>query len=1634
MSCRIKRNNEGIIEEVTDKFGRPSSLFNDINSSLHEGAMPDIAYAAYLQATSKAEDIGLSEEPSLTSNLVSKVLTNVQDNLTEWSTASIELKSHEATTDLEDSLDYFLQKIGVKVRTVETLRDEKGNEVSAMGLADMTNRVVQLATGKADVSTLSEEASHFIVEILRSEDSPLFSSMYNLIENYKEYKEILNPEGFYFKKYDGNIDLLKREAIAKVISNHIVKGHTKNETKEKLSRLQRWWARVLKALSNMFRATQTDPFVESSMLMFRDNLEKAIGVDPRHSKISGTFYQDTTVEETLSLLKKFEGMYKTKEVDIKELESADLKKYFTRISSGEDTIERYVGVKGSPYEGRILKLRASDKGSELYKKGNLAKYMTEEKKAAFAADSEVRMKVGTAGHEVMEMMVDLVFKRKGSLSSILTGPGKVFSESHVKKMHKAMLNLKRTIDAQQAAINSSKKYTILPEQFISDEKSGLGGTIDLLVLYSDNSASIYDYKFKSASYKHSEYSKATKSLTIVGDMFSSSLDAYDSQLMTYRDTLLSKYGVTSLRQSRIIPVGLKYKKDREGRLMMGVEGLDIWTGSNQYDALEHIPVAQEKTRDESVNKLIEAEMRRYKKLAEEMKHTPFKDKEALEVRMATSIRITKALQLHLRVSPGLIEANRMVKRAQEGAGVHDQTITKDGEEVFNPKYLSDKELRELYNDLKHFRAFTELYQVRQDLKEDGTKRSKDLLQELDKSAGHIGTTIKLLESTILDRMDTKAKELGINNFRYNRNMPKVNAYINIESHSSPYSRYMNEIVKGMRGKALEFEKKLALEISTHEDNLASGSYSIQEAYLKLINPVTHNLHAKYSNKFYSEKDKAISEGDFKWMKQHYALDEEFYKKEFQNWKKEAFNRIEKSFPKAPDAARKAKLLWAEKYDVKNHDSAWVNAGGRYFTKINEDTTSKFITKEFKEISSTPELKAFYEFYTSKIREFEKRFGMNLGHTFIPNVKKSLVDSMMESSKPWETFMKTSVNVFKTREHDVEFAQYDTDGSNIRHIPRLHTAELKSEDEFGNEVTDRSLRSTELGRSLYLLGQAAIEYELKTEVEDELLLIEQLLKDGAIDTISEGAQGKAISQGFGLARTVFNASEKAAENFSDLVDQVLYNVQIKDKDMVSSGGVSATKTLLAFKKFHSIAALGLKAPVALGALGAGLLGVKTQGAKGIHITNKHIQEAEMAMLAKDPKVRAVMELFQTTILDVSKRRGELLASTVRAKYMTGDRWFEFLAQADAVVDTALTIAMAKNHGIGKDGELYRLQELPEGAKSLWDSMEVEENSSYKAGVTDRYTTSIEGLTPNAFNDFRSRVSVMSTKIKGSASPESVNTAGMKLINRFFLHYRSWLPGLALERFGKLRYDYTLKHYDQGTYKGFVGNFGKDEMFDDMGQLVTAEWVLHEYMGAIFADTAKVALDIATFGMTNTFKIKEGRARLEFEEFLQDNIGNPDFTFNTKEEKDASFEKFLELKRANIKGTLQELRTVTMLMLLMMMLGGDWDDDGKIDVRQSWAGRKLYNITSRIYREVAVFLDLTELTGARSSGIPLLSLGQDGIKWINNSFDELWDRVLGRQGVEKNDRVEAGYYSFKLAPGLGGLVKTLEIYPQHKQSKT
>lgn len=155
--------------------------------------------------------------------------------------------------------------------------------------------------------------------------------MYNLIERHQEFKDMMSKDSFYFDKYNGDIDLIKREAIAKVITKRIVEGNLEGDTKEQVSRLQRWWERVMLFFRKMMGRVETDPFVEASYIMMNNSLEQTLKADPSNVVLSGTFYQDNILGAIDAKLKEQEGYWETEEIVIDDISDKDLKNILLKL-------------------------------------------------------------------------------------------------------------------------------------------------------------------------------------------------------------------------------------------------------------------------------------------------------------------------------------------------------------------------------------------------------------------------------------------------------------------------------------------------------------------------------------------------------------------------------------------------------------------------------------------------------------------------------------------------------------------------------------------------------------------------------------------------------------------------------------------------------------------------------------------------------------------------------------------------------------------------------------------------------------------------------------------------------------------------------------------------------------------------------------------------------------------------------------------------------------------------------------------------------------------------------------------------------------------------------------------------------
>jgi len=1544
----------------------------------------------------------------------------------------------KADKQIDQSIRNFLDSIGVKVESVSEIRNKEGKLINAVAKADMLRKVVQVINNKAGVDTLPEEAAHFFVELLSSSGNPLFTSMMNNIERYSVYDDVVNDPR-YQEAYQGDVNKLKKEAVGKLIAQQLVKNIQGNDSPAQMDRAKTWFERVLQAVRNFFAKVTRDPYSRAAYIMLSESASTYLNAEKQMGGLeAGEYYEmDTrTVDDPReTILEKLDKTTQSYILDQVNAEEQGIKEKWI-VEPGSDKLERYVGKPGTPYEGVVIKGRVSDEVKKYFYSMKIAKRPeTDEQRKRRISTENIRKETGTAGHATMQDLVELYANGKGSRSQILANSP--FNEFQFKRIENGIKDIIAQSKAQQKRINEENntngKAVFKTEQLIIDSGAETGGTIDLLVLYSDGTAGIYDYKFVSPSIEAGYVKYMGGQYKIVNDPFAVKMDTYNIQMGAYKQTLLNEYGISKVRQSRIVPIHVRYKYNTQGGMTSNITTVQM--GAKFSEFLEQIPVAEEMTDFDKVNDTIVKLISRKKQVEERLRNKNFQVGETFEKAKAAKERMEKQLrklQLNQDVAYVLNNLKRDLKDIEKKIQENDPT-TKLGDA--NPMYLTMEELVDLNNDLIFYKNLFRLDDYMADLqKNNPTEYAKTV--KLQEEVGRTVTNAQsMIESKIRDRVAEKANERGVKGIKnYNPGIDYMTgSFVTLSKQNNPYLRNLWEIVDELNYGRRKSIKQAAGEIQALQDAILSqytGSNPI-EAFAPLINNKTGNFVAKYQTEYYEGKDRAIQKGEYKWMKENTVINQEAYDKNFKTYRKNKEKFLKRKYGKNDKAITRELLAWDKQHDiVKFYNTASVSLGGKYFLKPNE----KWLTEEYGRIQANPALREFYEYYQDKIRLIEEMFGQTLGPNFIANISKDMLEHQQNGTH--KLGMDAILENLQVREHDLSLGLRDENtGKLIRKIPKLFIRPIV--DANGN--VDPSLKSRDLGKGLLLLLNAATDYKMKMEVLPEVMAMEQLLKDNVSKEIDTDAFGNVIPTLSGATRKLFETRSNA-DVFTGYIDQYFFGNTLDAKDF-KIGKLSGLKTVLALKQYHSMMALGIKMPVAAGAFFAGQFGLYQQAAKGRFITKKALKTAQGALMKADPKMRALAEHFMIYQRDDAQNRADTLSANYVTRHMTNDKWFSFLSTADRGIDATVIYSLAQNYGLDPEtNEVEVLSKLPEGTKSLLELMEIKENPAWEGTATnisnkavDRYIVTIPGMTEKQERHFRNVTRRISDKVKGTMTDEDIALYNNTLLMRFMMHYKSWLPGIAMERFGRQRYDNILKTFDEGTWMSTWGNLGLSEVMGP-AEALDKEVALLDYVGVLGKDLVNIGTDVITFGLTNQFKIKEDLARAKFDQWAANNADNPEFSDRLKDlsQREAMFQDYLEMKRANIRAHLMEMRLTLLFMSLLMLMGGDYDDDGKIDIRQSYAGRKLYAVVNRTYREVAVFTQPQEfLESGRATGIPLLSLGREVMKLSSNTVDEMRDDLLGEDS--NRDRNNRFHYTFKMIPGLNAFAKTFETSDQYKYDR-
>lgn len=1540
----------------------------------------------------------------------------------------LESKSNEAVDEqLSRAINTFLNSIGVSTQYVSEIK-VAGTPLAANAVANITERVIKIAQGKESIDTLPEEAGHFFVALL-GRDHTLYKAMDKQIDGTELYESIKNE---YATVY-GNDELAYREeAMGHMIAAELVAMARSGQlASQKVpdTRSQSIVRRIWDWIISKFKKADL-PAIEKTVNPFRLVAEQIVenatdGLDWSH--VDGLsreeFYSlpsNATVDDVHNAL-----MHTTKTVSLRPVEVSTLPKRIQNLMSiGVATTDRYFDSDTN----QVIENRFTDFVQRMFirKKGKKA---AEEMNAR--PDNHKKLEVGENVHAAMQALAAYYISRNesGKLRTDHIGatstPEAIRAASGIDaalfpRLVVAVKDLIAQVVNQQTAIDPNGKVTIYPEQVIHNKLDRTAGTIDLLAVYSDKTASVFDYKTTSPTRgqlmleTQPDGSRVWK--LVKYPVPSYKLDSFNIQIAGYKKALMNDYGITAVRHTRIVPVVVKLKfKPKDQRtpfntLTTEIEVLQV--GEKMSDFLRQIPVANELSDEKTLNQFIVKMRNNITQLENKLRNLRGDEYTKTVAKINDLRKAINDLLIKGDIHQTLVDVGRLVEFVENGMAENLQTV--DGKP--NPKYipLADllryrEEIR-LYSDLHNYlsSSLAQLAAKDQTLAEQYKQLIYKFMGHMDDLVGRIEIRITEHVNDLKDKYETQGSErsaIGFMKATFGR-LSEIK-YNEFEIFSAMLSRQQEK-----RHMKMNLVKE---NIQAHQKALkewaSQNGMSLQQAYDKLINPTSGNMYGRLSKKFWDEYTSAKDVSDIAWMKEH-MKPRDSYKENFERRKLRIQELLKAEFPVGQFTEEEAKRLanlryqeWLNENDL-DRDTAWFSMNARFSIEFKPEVfKDENLSDEFKYIKSNEPLLKFYEMIEGYNREARDMMGLRhseLPANMLPWIRQDIIDQIAQGSfspgRAWSEF----IEGLNFREDDTAFGDIDLETGEVKKsIPIYFLKPFRNED--GTIRTES--KSRDIGNSMYLFMHMAYNYETMAEIESDTEALLQSIIANREGEIQRHPSGKAMLGKSGeFLRNISKTPKTTTELFELFRDYYIYGIHMRSKGITKKilgkeiNSVKATQTAM---QYLSLKTLGLAVLPGAAAFTAGMVGLRAESKKAAWLSSDNLHEAVKNYTSSRGDMKksvALSRYFQAHQDDVTYREANDLYAKRMTRMFTMENMFAFLRKPDEVLDDLTLLAMARNWGFDKEGKLMRidkLRKLQPDAKTIWEATTINEDGSLM----------IEGLSMNGFTDFRMAVKRVGAGIKGNMSEEDIMAFKTNIVTSMMMQFKNWMPGFLNERFGGMRYDAKYDITEQGRYPAFFSAFNKE-----------AEKGIGEWLTTIVLPTlGQMSVDLVTFGAYK-YKFNEVRAQKLYEEYLQSN----NMTYS-----DMPFESFLEMKRGQTRAAIGELRAAMMVLSLILMLGADWDDDGQKNYNELWATRQLFKFVNRAQTEMAAGYSPAQFMSLIQNPIPLAALGKDIGYLLKNSYDEYRDIIVGED--DKRDVTPFGYYMSSMVPGFRQLNRIIEAYP-------
>lgn len=292
-----------------------------------------------------------------------------------------------------------------------------------------------------------------------------------------------------------------------------------------------------------------------------------------------------------------------------------------------------------------------------------------------------------------------------------------------------------------------------------------------------------------------------------------------------------------------------------------------------------------------------------------------------------------------------------------------------------------------------------------------------------------------------------------------------------------------------------------------------------------------------------------------------------------------------------------------------------------------------------------------------------------------------------------------------------------------------------------------------------------------------------------------------------------------------------------------------------------------------------------------------------------------------------------------------------------------------------------------------------------------------------SQFRQAVRAGQRGIKGTMNTEDINYAQTDLLLNLMMQFKTWMPGILNERFGKLKYNDVLDAPQWGRYSVLWHAINEKEYRES-------------------AKTLMYFLDAAKNGLMNFFRIlyqyNTVSTMLGVKQTLNEQVNKiylEEYKNRTGEER-ITLEQFMKMKKGQLRAVAAELEIVLAFTAAIVALGMDWDEDGEPLYKDNFMLTTLYRALNRARTEIAFTFNPNEYSKLIRSPLPLSSLAVQTANLVNNTMDEMGDLLFGEDTDRfpfpfgKNshpDKTETLHYTWSLIPGAYQLRRTFGIGP-------